>query len=279
LLSRAARVLGKSEDAVQYEALGDKIKAAFLKEFVTPERRVGENTQTAYVLALEFELLPEALRTRAAARLAADVRQRKHLTTGFLGTPYLLHVLSAYGYLDESYMLLERQDYPSWLYPVTKGATTIWERWDGIKPDGSFQDAGMNSFNHYAYGAVGDWMYRVMAGIEIDPADPGYHHIVLQPRPGGSFTSVRASHASPYGTVVSAWTLEGSTFTLTTDVPANTHATIRLPRAKADAVTLDGKPLVTGNGVTDIKQSDGDVVVEAGSGRYVFAYPVAAGTR
>jgi alpha-L-rhamnosidase len=272
LLSRAARVLGKSEDAVQYEALGDKIKVAFLKEFVTPEGRVGENTQTAYVLALEFELLPEALRARAAARLAADVRERKHLTTGFLGTPYLLHVLGAYGYLDEAYMLLERQDYPSWLYPVTKGATTIWERWDGIKPDGSFQDAGMNSFNHYAYGAVGDWMYRVMAGIEIDPADPGYHHILLQPRPGGSFTSVKASHASPYGTVASAWTLDGSTFTLTTDVPANTHATIRLPGAKGETVTLDGKPLVTGNGITDVKPDGQDVAVEVGSGHYAFSY-------
>jgi alpha-L-rhamnosidase len=282
LLARAARVLGKTDDAVRYEALRDKIKAAFLKEFVTPEGRVGENTQTAYVLALEFELLPEAMRPRAAARLVADVRQRKHLTTGFLGTPYLLHVLSEYGSLDEAYMLLERQDYPSWLYPVTKGATTIWERWDGIKADGSFQDAHMNSFNHYAYGAVGDWMYRVMAGIEIDPDEPGYQHVLVQPRPGGGFTNVKASHDSPYGTVGSAWTLDASgAFTLSADVPPNTHATIRLPRAKADAVTLDGKPLTTGNGVTSVKRADDDAVfVETGSGQYVFTYVMTtAGSR
>ena len=122
------------------------------------------------MLALEFNLLPEEMRTVAAARLAKEIRERGHLTTGFLGTPYLCHVLSRYGYLDEAYMLLNREDYPSWLYPVKQGATTIWERWDGQKPDGSFQDKGMNSFNHYAYGAVGDWMYRVMAGIDIDPA-------------------------------------------------------------------------------------------------------------
>ena len=112
------------------------------------------------------------------------MRTRKHLTTGFLGTPYLCHVLSRYGYLDEAYLLLNREEYPSWLYPVKQGATTIWERWDGQKPDGSFQTTEMNSFNHYAYGAIGDWMYRVMAGIEIDEAAPGYKHVLIQPRPG-----------------------------------------------------------------------------------------------
>src|SRR5262249_38057182 len=129
LLARTARVLGRTEDAARYEALLEKIRGAFVMEFVTPEGRVGENTQTAYVLALQFDLLPEPFRARAASRLAADIRERKHLTTGFLGTPYLLHVLSTYGYLDEAYMLLERREYPSWLYPVTRGATTIWERW------------------------------------------------------------------------------------------------------------------------------------------------------
>src|SRR5262245_60185707 len=236
LVARTARVLGKTDDASKYEALFEKIRAAFVKEFVTSEGRVGENTQTAYVLALEFDLLPAELRARAASRLAADIRERKHLTTGFLGTPHLLHVLSAYGYLDEAYLLLERREYPSWLYPVTKGATTIWERWDGIKPDGSFQDAGMNSFNHYAYGAVGEWMYRVMAGIEIDPAAPGYKHIVFQPHPGGHFTDVNVSHETGYGRVASHWSIEGDRFRLTIEVPANTTATVRLPRAALDSV-------------------------------------------
>ncbi len=140
LLQRAAKVLGKKEDAARYADQLAKIKAAFRREFVTEAGRVGEGTQTAYALALQFDLLPEELRAAAARRLAEDVRTRKHLTTGFLGTPPLCHVLSRYGYLDEAYLLLNREEYPSWLYPVKQGATTIWERWDGQKPDGSFQD-------------------------------------------------------------------------------------------------------------------------------------------
>lgn len=136
-MHRIARILGKQNDAAQYGELFAKIKDAFQKEFVTRTARVGEDTQTAYVLVLEFDLLPEELRARAAARLAADVRSRGHLTTGFLGTPYICHVLSRFGYLDEAYLLLNRQQYPSWLYPVSQGATTIWERWDGQKPDGT----------------------------------------------------------------------------------------------------------------------------------------------
>jgi alpha-L-rhamnosidase len=272
LLARTAAVLGKADDRARYEALLEKIKAAFVKEFVTPEGRVGENTQTAYVLALQFDLLPTDLRPRAAARLAAEIRERKHLTTGFLGTPYLLHVLSDYSYLDLAYMLLQRKEYPSWLYPVTKGATTIWERWDGIKADGSFQDAGMNSFNHYAYGAVGEWMYRVMAGLEIDESMPGYKHIVIAPRPGGDFTEVNASHDTPYGRAVSHWTKTASRFELSVDVPANTMATIRLPNAKLEAVTEGGKPIQGLDGVTASRQDGETAVVDVGSGQYRFAW-------
>ena len=272
LVAHAARVLGKTDDAARYEALFQNIRAAFVKEFVTPEGRVGENTQTAYVLALQFDLLPEAIRARAASRLAADVRERKHLTTGFLGTPYLLHVLSAFGYLDEAYFLLERRDYPSWLYPITKGATTIWERWDGIKPDGSFQNAGMNSFNHYAYGAVGEWMYRVMAGIEIDPAAPGYKHTVFQPHPGGHLSDVNVSHETEYGRVASHWSLSGDRLQLVVEVPANTTATVRLPRAALDEVTEGGRPARSATGVTASRQDAGTAVFDLGAGRYEFSY-------
>jgi alpha-L-rhamnosidase len=283
LLARTARVLGKTDDATKYDALLANVKKAFVREYVTSTGRVGENTQTAYVLALEFDLLPDDLRPIAAKRLAQEIRERGHLTTGFVGTPYLCHVLSRYGYLTEAYLLLNRQEYPSWLYPVTKGATTIWERWDGQKPDGSFQDKGMNSFNHYAYGAVGDWMYRVMAGLDIDPASPGYKHTIVAPEPGGGFTSVKASHQSLYGTVGSAWTLNGDAFALAVDVAPNTHATIRLPRATVAGVTSGGSPLAQGNGVTALSQDGGTVVVEVGSGHYQFGYalqpaPAAAGT-
>jgi alpha-L-rhamnosidase len=271
LLQRTARVLGKAEDAAKYAALLERIKTAFQREFVTATGRVGENTQTAYAVALQFDLLPEALRTAAAARLAQDVRQRKHLTTGFVGTPYLCHVLSRYGYLDEAYLLLNREEYPSWLYPVKQGATTIWERWDGLKPDGTFQDKGMNSFNHYAYGAIGEWMYRVMAGIEIDPAAPGYKHVFIQPRPGGGFTRVDASHVTPYGRVSSAWKLDGPLFALAVEIPANTTATIRLPGSRLADVTEGGRPLASGNGIAASRQDGPDVVIETGSGQYRFA--------
>ena len=273
LLRRIARVLGRSEDAARYGELVSKVKTAFGEEFVTGRGRIGENTQTAYLLALQFDLLPEEMRAAAAERLAREVRERGHLTTGFLGTPYLCHVLSRYGHLDEAYMLLSREEYPSWLYPVTQGATTIWERWDGQKPDGTFQDPSMNSFNHYAYGAIGEWMYRVMAGIEIDEAAPGYKHVLIQPRPGGGFTQVKAHHDTMYGRVSSAWTLEGGRFSLTVEVPPNTTATVRLPAARVASVTESGRPLAAAGGITATRQDGDVVVVDVGSGRYSFAYP------
>jgi alpha-L-rhamnosidase len=272
LLQQTAQVLGKNDDAARYAEQFAKIKAAFCREFVTESGRIGENTQTAYALALQFDLLPAAQRASAAKRLAEEVRQRKHLTTGFVGTPYLCHVLSRYGYLDEAYLLLNREQYPSWLYPVKQGATTIWERWDGLKPDGTFQDKGMNSFNHYAYGAIGEWMYRVMAGIEIDEAKPGYKHTLIQPQPGGGFTNVKATHQTMYGTVSSAWTLKDGRFELSLEVPANTRATVRLPKAQLTGVTEAGRALTTGNGIAGSQQTGDFVVVDVGSGQYRFSY-------
>jgi alpha-L-rhamnosidase len=274
LMRRTAQVLGRTDDAARYEQLLSRIKDAFRREYVTDTGRVGENTQTAYALALQFDLLPESMREAAAKRLADDVRERKHLTTGFLGTPYLCHVLSRYGHLDTAYYLLNHEEYPSWLYPVKQGATTIWERWDGQKPDGTFQDVGMNSFNHYAYGAIGEWMYRVMAGIEIDDAAPGYKHILIQPRPGGGFTSVKASHETPYGKVGSAWTRQGGRFELAVEVPPNTSATVRLPAAQLASVTEAGRALAAGDGITGPRQDGDAVVVDLGSGSYRFAYPM-----
>jgi alpha-L-rhamnosidase len=271
LLQRTAKVLGKEEDARRYADLLALIKASFVREYVTETGRVGEATQTAYALALQFDLLPEALRAVAAKRLAAEVRERGHLTTGFVGTPYLCHVLSRYGYLAKAYMLLNRDQYPSWLYPIKQGATTIWERWDGQKPDGSFQDKGMNSFNHYAYGAIGDWMYRVMAGLEIDELDPGYKHVMIQPQPEvGSRAQV--SHQSLYGKVSSAEIKDGE-FALSVEVPPNTTATVRLPQTQSANVKESGQPLVKGNGVAGIRDEGDAVVVEVGSGNYHFSYP------
>jgi alpha-L-rhamnosidase len=276
LLQRTAAVLGKKEDAAEYAALLPRIKEAFRKEFVTPAGRVGENTQTAYALALQFDLLPEELRAEAARRLAADVKERGHLTTGFVGTPYLCHVLSGYGHTDLAYRLLNRKEYPSWLYPVTQGATTIWERWDGQKPDGTFQDPGMNSFNHYAYGAIGEWMYRVVAGLEVDPAEPGYKHVLVRPQPGGGLASAEARLETLYGETSSGWAVADGKATVSATVPPNARATVRLPAATLAGVTEGGAPVPSAPGVTSATQDGDDVVVEVGSGAYTFAYDGAA---
>jgi alpha-L-rhamnosidase len=236
LLAKTAAVLSKTEDAAEYQALEKNIKAAFLREFVTPNGRLSSNTQTAYTLALTFDLLPESMRGEAAERLAEDVRKFGHLTTGFLGTPNLCLALSDSGHLDEAYMLLNRTEYPSWLYPVTKGATTIWERWDGIKPDGTFQNPGMNSFNHYAYGAIGMWMDSVVAGIGLDEAHPGYKHIVIAPHPGGGLSYARASINSEYGKIASGWELADGKLKLKIEVPPNTSATVKMPSGKSEEV-------------------------------------------
>ncbi|HEY3113239.1 MAG TPA: glycoside hydrolase family 78 protein [Gemmatimonadaceae bacterium] len=276
LLARAAEVLGRGEEARNYRALFERIRAAFQREYVTANGRLTSNTQTAYVLALDFNLLPNSLRAEAARRLAEDVRRMGHLTTGFLGTPALTRMLSENGYLEDAYKLLLNQDYPSWLYEVKHGATTVWERWDGQKPDSSFQEPSMNSFNHYAYGAVGDWMYRVVAGLNGDPAQPGYKHIVVRPQPGGGFTYATATLLTPYGEAASGWKIDGDRLRVTARVPANTRATVRLPDARLEQVRENGSALASTLGVTRAVQSGDTVVVEIGSGNYDFVYDALA---
>ena len=273
LLQRIASILGKKDDAARYATLLQNVKEAFRKEYVTANGRMASNTQTAYALALSFGLMPEGKEAEAARRLAQDVRAfRNHLTTGFLGTPLLTRSLSDHGYLDVAYDLLNQDTYPSWLYPVKMGATTIWERWDGIKPDGSFQDAGMNSFNHYAYGAVGEWLYRVVAGLEADAEEPGYQHVRIQPQPGGGLTYARAALNTMYGVAASAWEFVDGQFRLDAAIPPNTHATVRLPHATLARVTESGRALDAAGGVRRAFQEGETVIVEVGSGQYRFAY-------
>ena len=204
-------------------------------------------TQTAYVLALHFDLLPENLRAQATEELVADIERRGlHLSTGFVGAPYIPHVLSSNGRADIAYALLNQQTWPSWLYSVTQGATTIWERWDGWTEDRGFQDPGMNSFNHYAYGSIGAWMYNTIAGIDIDPAQPGYKHSLLRPQPNDaddSLTEASAALVTPYGELSSAWKRKQGRFDWTVVVPPNTRATAFPPAKDGDKITLDGKPV------------------------------------
>lgn len=269
LLADAAKVLGKTEDEKTYTSLFSKIKEVFINEYVTNAGRVGTNSQTSYVLALKFNLLPDNLRSKAIEFLDHDIKSRNnHLSTGFLGTPYLCHVLSDNGYTETAYDLLLQETYPSWLYPVKMGATTIWERWDGEKTDSTFQDAGMNSFNHYAYGAIGDWMYRVSAGIETMGA--GYKHIIIQPHPSRKLTYAKATFESSYGTIASGWERKDGKTIVKVKIPANTTATIILPASDRNKVSESGKSLSEDENISDIKSADGKVTFQTGSGDYSF---------
>ncbi|MGB3005265.1 MAG: family 78 glycoside hydrolase catalytic domain [Chitinophagaceae bacterium] len=272
LLINAAKELGKADDVVTYTALLQRVKAAFLKEYTTPNGATISNTQTSYVLALQFDMFPEDLRQQAADRLVMNIRQYgNHLTTGFLGTPYLCHVLSCYGYTDVAYTLLLQETYPSWLYPVTKGATTIWERWDGIRTNGDFQAVTMNSFNHYAYGAIGDWMYRVMVGLDIDKDGIGYKKIRIQPHVGGKFTHASATYETQYGKLSSGWKIQDGKLILHAEIPANTTATIYIPATAAMDVLENGQPLSSAKDIQVVGKEKEYVVVKVGSGKYEFS--------
>lgn len=271
LVIKTANVLGKQEDVVKYSALLKNIKDAFMKEYMTANGRLVSSTQTAYVLALNFDMLPENLRAYAAEKLVENVKSYgNHLTTGFLGTPYLCHVLTRFGYDDVAYTLLLQETYPSWLYPVKMGATTIWERWDGIKPDGTFQTPGMNSFNHYAYGAIGDWMYRVVTGIDTEESAPGYKSIVIKPHLDNRLTQASSEYKTGYGLIKSAWKTTDQAITLEVEVPANTKATIYIPAGSAEAVSEGGKAISTVKEIS-VKGNDGNYIkIETGSGKYSF---------
>ncbi len=271
LLADAANVLGKTADAARYTALLKQIKDAFLREYMTPDGRLVSGTQTAYVLALQFDMLPENLRKQAAERLVDNIKSYDyHLTTGFLGTPYLCHVLSRYGKTDVAYKLLLQDSYPSWLYPVKIGATTIWERWDGIKPDSTFQTPGMNSFNHYSYGAIGDWMYRVVTGIDTYEDGPGYHHSRISPHPGGDLTSAAADLETGYGRVASHWQLKGDSLVLDVTVPANTTSSIYIPVSDGSLITESGHALSTVKELSIESVEKGYLILRSGSGTYHF---------
>jgi alpha-L-rhamnosidase len=272
LVSLAAAKLGKTEDELFYKNVFEKVKQTFNREYVTPQGRISSDSQTAYVLALMFDLLPNELKSKATEYLVADIKGRgNHLATGFLGTPYLCHVLSDNGHTSVGYDLLLQETFPSWLFPVKMGATTIWERWDGQKTDSTFQDVGMNSFNHYAYGAIGDWMYRVVAGIEI--GTPGYKQIKIQPQPDKRLSFAKGSFDSSYGQIASAWELKDGKIQLTIKIPANTTAVITLPQAKTKDVMENGSGIEGKPDFRNITSDNGNTLVEVGSGEYKFTYP------
>ncbi len=275
LTIQAAEVLGYEKDKLELNQLLKRIVRAYRREFITPNGRLAVRTQTAYVLTLYFDLAEEMDRPRMVSELVGLINERGgHLTTGFVGTPYLCLALTAAGAHDAAGQLLMKSDYPSWLYPITKGATTMWEHWDGIKPDGSFWSRDMNSYNHYAYGAIGEWMMRALAGIDM--MKPAYGELLLHPRPIEELSFVSAWQKTPYGRVRCEWRIEGDKHTVSCTVPAGTTAVLVLEQADLYQVTSNDKLLSETAGVIRAWQSDDDVMIELGSGKYRFDWRVQA---
>ncbi len=245
IVADAAGVLGRTGDEAYYRNVAARAREAFCKAYVTADGYLVSHTQTAYVVALIYDMVPEDMRPLLAEKLKERVENYGHITTGFLGTSHISNALTACGMDDIAYRLLLHKGYPGWLYPVTMGATTIWERWNSMMPDGSIPDNGMNSFNHYSYGAIGDWLYREAAGLK--EASPGFKTICIKPHPGGDFTFMRAQQQTPYGKAVSHWKREGSTFTLEVEIPFNTTAEVYVPA------------------------KDGYILHKVGSGKYQFS--------
>lgn len=229
LLARTAEVLGAKDDAAHYATLSDAVRTAFLDRFHAGGGRLTEETQTAYALALRFRLLRgEAERTGAGRRLADLVAARGHrIGTGFLGTPLVCDALTDTGHVDTAYRLLTQRACPSWLYQVDMGATTVWERWDSMLPDGRVNPGEMTSFNHYALGAIADWIHRTVAGLA--PAEPGYRRLLVRPRPGGGLSWARAEHDTPHGRAETGWRIAGGTLVVDLLVPPHATALVDLP--------------------------------------------------
>lgn len=270
LFVKTAEVLGREADVAEFSALYERIVEAFTTEFVTPSGRLAGDTQTAHVLPLMFGLVTGSTRVRLAATLAAYViEQNYHLTTGFVGTPYLCHVLSENGYHDVAVKLVQQEDYPSWLYSIHQGATTIWEHWDGIKPDGTFWSDKMNSYNHYAYGSIGDWLYRKVAGLDSDDLQPGYKRVVFRPRPDSGLAYAKASLSTNYGLVRSEWTIEeNGAVSYTFQLPPNTTGEAFLCRTTISEMTCNGHKIEAVSGINTLREAEGDVSFELGSGIY-----------
>lgn len=238
LVARAAEVLGRTDDERRYRSLAAEIRSAFAREYITSSGRLMSDAETAYALAIAFDLLPTPeQRQRAGERLNELVRESGYrIRTGFVGTPLICDALCSTGHYLAAYRLLLQQECPSWLYSVTMGATTVWERWDSMLPDGSINPGEMTSFNHYAFGAVADWMHRTIGGLT--PTEPGYRRMDIAPRPGGGLTHARVRHITPYGLAESAWKITDGKIDLDVIIPANTTARVVLPGSESAPIEV-----------------------------------------
>jgi alpha-L-rhamnosidase len=270
-MARMARALGRTGDAERFQAMYERVRQAFQKEWLSADGRLTVDTQTAYLLALAFDLLPEDLRERAAGHLVENIKKLDwHLSTGFIGISHLNSMLTLTGHADVAYRLLCNEDYPSWLYPVLQGATTIWERWNGWTKEAGFFNPLMNSFNHYSLGSVSEWLYRHVAGIELDPEVAGFKQFIIRPFIGGGFTFAGAHYESIHGTIRSRWSREGARLTLSVTIPANTSARVFVP-ADAGAEVFEGDlPAKESPGVQEMGHEGRFAAFAVQSGSYEF---------
>jgi alpha-L-rhamnosidase len=274
ITSQAATALGRNQDAEELRQLHDFVRAAFVDRFVSPDGRVHGDTQTAYLLALGFDLLPEDLRQSAAEHLASDVRHRGcRLTTGFVGVSLLCPVLADAGYVDTAYALLQQTEYPSWGYSIRHGATTIWERWDGWTEQRGFQSSSMNSFNHYSLGSVGDWLFGRVAGIDQTPDSIAFQRLRLRPTPGGNLSWARARQETARGKVSCSWRLNGDAVIFDIEVPPSVSASLRIPTGDPRRVTESGQPAADAVGVLNARSEKDALELELASGKYTFVAP------
>lgn len=271
IAARMAERLAKADDARRFGRLADEIRQAFNKAFVSADGTIEGDTQAGYALALHFELLPEELRAKALQHMLAGIEAYGgHISTGIQSTHRMMLELTRSGRSDAAYKLLLNRTFPSWLYSVDNGATTIWERWDGYVKGRGFQNPGMNSFNHWALGAVGEWMMKTIIGLCPDPGEVAWRRFIVRPEPGGGLTHASGSYRSVSGLIKAGWRIGEGRFTLDLTVPPNCTARVRLPSRAMDTVTEGGKPLKGADGVRVIDADDGRVWLEAPSGAYRF---------
>jgi alpha-L-rhamnosidase len=272
IMADMGNAIGRTADAEKFAARHREVVAAWQRAFLLPDGKIKDSGQTGFALAFTMDLLPAALRGAAAGEFVKTIEAANwHLTTGFIGTPRLLPALQLANRDDVAYRLLLQDTYPSWLFQVKLGATTMWERWDGWTPDQGFQAITMNSFNHYAFGAVGEYLYRGVGGIDTD--GPGFRQIVIAPQPGGGLTEARASYDAISGKISSAWQRRGDTMMYTITVPPNTTATIRVPATDAAAVREGDRLAQQSPGVEFVGAAEGSVAFRVGSGTYQFGAP------
>ena len=277
LMAEIAQAIGRDDDAADYRALMAKIQSAYADAFVSADGQVASGTQTAYALSLHVQLIPDDLRESAAAHLVdAIARAGWRLTTGFVGVGYLLPVLSSNGHSSVAYRLLEQDDMPSWRYMVDHGATTIWERWDGWTEERGFQAPAMNSFNHYALGSVGEWLYRFVLGIEPAPGKAGFSRIALRPHPGGQLSWARGSYQSRWGLISAGWRRDGGAFSYQVEVPPGVTGSVHLPSGDPYEVRdFRGNQPVTIAGFPGAAGAR-EAVFDVGPGVHQFAGPALA---